>query len=222
MPERVRVLIVEDEDRLNLLLARGLRREGFAVDQAHDGVSGLALARVHDYDVVVLDRGLPALHGDDLCRALHGLEPTPRVLMLTAAGGITDRIAGLELGADDYLAKPFAFRELVARVRALARRPERAHAPVLTRSGLTLDPARRTVTRDGRAMTLRPREFALLEELLRADGAPLSAEQLLTRVWDANTDAFSSPVRQTIQRLRQALGSPSPIETVPGAGYRIP
>jgi DNA-binding response OmpR family regulator len=218
----VRVLIVEDEERLNLLLARGLRREGFAVDQATDGPSGLALARVHDYDVVVLDRDLPGLHGDAVCRDVHALDPAPRVLMLTALGGVDDRIAGLELGADDYLAKPFAFRELVARLRALMRRPAHRHPPLLARGDLALDPARRTATRAGHPLTLRPREFALLEELMRADGVPLSAEQLLVRVWDANADAFSNPVRQTVGRLRQALGAPSPIETVPGAGYRIP
>jgi DNA-binding response OmpR family regulator len=218
---RVRLLIVEDEERLNLLLTRGLRREGFAVDPAPDGPTGLALARTHDYAVVLLDRDLPGLHGDQLCRALHELDPVPRVLMLTAAGGVDDRVAGLELGADDYLAKPFAFRELVARVRALGRRPQATQRPVLARGGVQLDLTRHAATRDGRPITLRPREFAVLEELLRADGAPLSAEQLLVRAWDANADPFSNPVRQTVQRLRAALGPPSPIETVPGAGYRI-
>ncbi|HEX3872713.1 MAG TPA: response regulator transcription factor [Solirubrobacteraceae bacterium] len=218
----MRLLIVEDEERLNLLLARGLRREGFAVDQAADGAAGLALARVHDYDVVVLDRDLPSLHGDEICRELQGIDPVPRVLMLTASGTVDDRVAGLDLGADDYLVKPFAFRELVARVRALVRRPEPSSRPVLARGGLSLDPARRTAMRGDQLLTLRPREFAVLEELLRADGVPLSTEALLLRAWDANTDPFSNPVRQTVQRLRRALGSPSPIETVPGAGYRIP
>jgi DNA-binding response OmpR family regulator len=219
---RVRLLIVEDEERLNLLLTRGLRREGFAVDPAPDGPTGLTLARTNDYAVVLLDRDLPGLHGDELCRALHELDVVPRVLMLTAAGSVDDRVAGLELGADDYLAKPFAFRELVARVRALGRRPQRSQRPVLERGGVRLDLARRAATRDGRPVTLRPREFAVLEELLRADGIPLSAEDLLVRAWDANADPFSNPVRQTVQRLRTALGPPSPIETVPGAGYRIP
>lgn len=218
----MRVLIVEDEERLNLLLARGLRREGFAVDQAHDGEAGLHLARLHDYEAVVLDRDIPVLHGDDLCRELLALDPTPRVLMLTAAGGVEDRVEGLGIGADDYLAKPFSFRELVARLRALGRRPARSQSPVLSRAGILLDPSRRTATRDGQGLTLRPREFAVLEELMRADGVPLGTEELLTRVWDANADPFSNPVRQTIRRLRLALGEPSPIETVPGAGYRIP
>jgi len=218
----VRLLIVEDEERLNLLLARGLRREGFAVDQAEDGAAGLALAQTHRYAVVVLDRDLPELHGDELCRRLQALDPVPRVLMLTAAAAINDRVTGLELGADDYLVKPFAFRELVARVRALTRRPQESHPPVLARGELSLDPARRLATRAQRPLTLRPREFAVLEELLRADGVPLSAEELLVRAWDANADPFSNPVRQTVQRLRHALGAPSPIETVPGVGYRIP
>ncbi|MET0600952.1 MAG: response regulator transcription factor [Baekduia sp.] len=218
----MRLLIVEDEERLAMLLRRGLEREGFAVDVAYDGEAGLAQAQAGDYAVVVLDRDLPGLHGDDVCAALReGNGGGPRVLMLTAADGVDDRVRGLELGADDYLTKPFAFRELVARARALARRPHTAHPPILRRGGLELDPARRYVTRDGRAVALRPRELALLEELLRADGAPLTVEQLLARVWDANADPFSNPVRQTVLRLRRALGEPTPIETVPGAGYRI-
>lgn len=219
----MRLLIVEDEERLATLLRRGLEREGFAVDLAHDGLAGLSRARAGDYAVVVLDRDLPGRHGDDICADLRAGEGGgPPVLMLTAADAVEDRVRGLELGADDYLCKPFAFRELVARVRALARRPPGAHPPVLRRGGLELDPARRAVTRGGRPVALRPRELALLEELLRADGAPLNAEQLLARVWDANADPFSNPVRQTVLRLRRALGEPSPIETVPGAGYRIP
>lgn len=218
----MRLLIVDDEERLGLLLARGLRREGFAVDVAQDGPSGLSLARAHEYEIVVLDRDLPGLHGDELCAELQRLEPVPRILMLTAAGSVEDRVDGLGLGADDYLVKPFAFRELVARVRALARRPLEAAPPLLSRGGLSLDTVRRTVTREGRPVQLRPRELAVLEELLRADGAPLSAEQLLSRAWDANADPFSNPVRQTVQRLRRALGDPSPIATIPGVGYVIP
>lgn len=217
----MRLLIVEDEERLNVLLVRGLRHAGFAVDSATDGADGLALARVHDYALVVLDRDLPGLHGDRVCRELQRLTPVPRVLMLTAAGGIDDRVEGLSLGADDYLAKPFAFRELIARVHALSRRPAAAHPTVLERGELRVDPGRRIATRGGQQLRLRPREFALLEELLRADGAPLSAEQLLARVWDSNADPFTTTVRQTVQRLRLALGEPTPIETIAGVGYRI-
>jgi DNA-binding response OmpR family regulator len=217
----MRLLIVDDEERLGVLLARGLAREGFAVDVAQDGPSGLASARAREYEVVVLDRDLPGLHGDDLCVELHRLAPVPRILMLTASGTVEDRVEGLGLGADDYLAKPFSFRELVARVRALSRRPLEVTPPLLTRGDLSFDTTRRTVTRSGRPIRLRPRELALLEELLRADGAPLSAGALLDRVWDANADPFSNPVRQTVQRLRRALGDPSPITTIPGVGYVI-
>lgn len=221
-PPSVRVLIVEDEERLATLLARGLRREGFAVDIAHDGAAGLRAALVHEQPIVILDRDLPVMTGDDLCVKLRELaNGGPRILMLTAAGGIDARVDGLALGADDYLPKPFAFRELVARVRALARRTGPVLPPLLEQAGIAIDPTQRTATRDGRPVQLRPKELAVLEELLRAQGAPLSAEQLLVRVWDANADPFSNPVRQTILRLRRALGDPSPIETVPGSGYRI-
>ncbi|ADB51781.1 response regulator transcription factor [Conexibacter woesei] len=218
----MRLLIVEDEERLGPLLARGLRREGCAVDLTQDGTTGLAFARIHTYDLVVLDRDLPGLHGDVLCSELQQLDPIPRILMLTASGTVDDRVEGLGLGADDYLAKPFAFRELIARIRALTRRPLQVTPTLLVRGDLTLDQARRTVTRGGRVVQLRPRELAVLEELLRADGAPLSAEQLLARAWDANADPFSNPVRQTVQRLRKALGEPSPIQTIPGVGYVVP
>jgi len=217
----VRVLVVEDERALADAVARGLEREGFAVDRAYDGESALEKALVHEYDVVLLDRNLPGRHGDEVCRALRAAGAPCRILMLTAQADVTDRVQGLNLGADDYLPKPFAFAELVARVRALARRGGESRPAVLRRGRLELDPAARTVTRDGRRLELAPKEFAVLEELLRADGAVVSAEQLLERVWDEHADPFTNAVRVTVMTLRRRLGDPPIVETVVGAGYRV-
>ncbi len=217
----MRVLIVEDERDLSAAVARGLRRDGMAVDEAHDGEDGLEKALVNGYDVVILDRNLPRLHGDEVCRALREHGSDARVIMLTAAAEVTDRVDGLNLGADDYLPKPFAFEELRARVHALARRSGPARPPVLERAGVVLDPATRRVTRNGAAVDLTPKEFGVLEELLRADGAVVSAEDLLERVWDEHTDPFSNVVRVTVMTLRRRLGEPAVIQTVVGAGYRI-
>jgi two-component system, OmpR family, response regulator VanR len=217
----VRVLLAEDERRVADAVARGLRREGMAVDVAYDGASALDKARLTPYDVVVLDRDLPELHGDDVCRTLRAEEPDSRVLMLTAASGVNDLVDGLSLGADDYMPKPFAFAELVARVRALARRSGPAHPPTLRSSDLELDPARHTVTRAGRPIELTPKEFAVLEALLAADGAVVSNDELVERVWDENADPFTNSVRMTVLRLRRKLGDPPLVETVKGAGYRV-
>jgi DNA-binding response OmpR family regulator len=217
----MRVLIAEDEQRLAEAVARGLRRAGWAVDIAHDGPSALERTGLVDYDVVVLDRDLPAIHGDEVCRRLVSGERAPRILMLTAAAGVTDRVEGLELGADDYLCKPFAFDELVARLRALHRRADSAHPPVLAHGPLELDTARRRVTRDGEEIALTVKEFSVLEELMRAQGAVLSAEDLLARAWDEHTDPFTNTVRVTLMNLRRKLGQPAVIETVIGAGYRL-
>jgi DNA-binding response OmpR family regulator len=215
------VLVAEDEQRVAEAVARGLRREGAAVDVALDGATALAKARAFDYDVVVLDRDLPELHGDVVCQAVGREQPETRILMLTAYGDVDDLVAGLALGADDYLAKPFAFDELVARVRALARRAHTSRPAVLERRGLRLDPARHAVTRDGHAVELAPKEFAVLEALLEADGDVVSARRLLDRVWDENIDVISNIVRMTVMTLRRKLGEPQLIETVRGAGYRI-
>ena len=217
----MRVLVVEDEELLAGAVARGLRQEGMAVDVAGDGEVALSKLDVHPYDVVVLDRDLPVVHGDDVCRAIVASEEPPRVLMLTAAGGIEDLIGGLSIGADDYLGKPFAFPELVARVRALARRSGAARPPVLERGDLVLDPSTRRVTRGGREVELARKEFAVLEALMEADGGVVSAEQLLERVWDENVDPFTNVVRVTVMNLRRKLGEPPVIETVIGAGYRL-
>ncbi|HEY0636202.1 MAG TPA: response regulator transcription factor [Pseudonocardiaceae bacterium] len=216
----MRVLVVEDERLLAGAIAEWLRREAFAVDVVHDGGAALERHAVNDYDVVVLDRDLPVVHGDDVCRAVAGT--SSRVLMLTAAAAVPDRVAGLALGADDYLPKPFAFVELAARVHALARRSRQAAPPVLSRAGLRVDTARREAHRDGRFVPLARKEFALLTELLRADGAVVSAEELLEKVWDENTDPFSNVVRVTMMKLRRKLGEPPVVRTVPGVGYRIP
>jgi two-component system, OmpR family, response regulator VanR len=215
------VLLAEDERRVADAVARGLRREGMAVDVAYDGAAALDKARLNGYDVVVLDRDLPTVHGDEVCRTLRGEEPDSRVLMLTAAGTLDDLVDGLSLGADDYLPKPFAFAELVARVRALARRAGRAAPPTLTAGDLELDAARHTVSRAGRSIELTPKEFALLEALMQADGAVLSNDELVGRVWDENADPFTNSVRMTVLRLRRKLGAPPVIETVKGAGYRV-
>ena len=218
----MRVLIAEDEPRLAEALARGLRRNGCAVDVSHDGRSALDRTQLVDYDAIVLDRDLPVMHGDDVCRELRRLEAPPRILMLTAATTIEDRIEGLELGADDYLCKPFAFAELVARLQALQRRGDRVDPEVLERAGITLDPARRVALRSGERLDLTPKEFGVLEALLRAEGAVLSSEALLQRVWDEQTDPFTNTVRVTVMNLRRKLGEPVPLKTVISAGYQIP
>jgi DNA-binding response OmpR family regulator len=217
----MRVLVVEDQRRLAEAVAEGLRREGMAVDVSYDGADALTHVAVNTYDVVVLDRDLPVVHGDQVCRALVDRQAEARVLMLTAASTIADRVEGLELGADDYLPKPFEFAELVARVRALGRRPGAAVPPKLERGDLTLDSSRRVAFRGDRRLVLSPKEFALLEYLLAADGRVISAEELLARVWDEAADPFTSTVKTTIGRLRAKLGEPPVIETVREAGYRI-
>jgi two-component system response regulator VanR len=217
----MRVLIAEDERRLADAIARGLRREGMAVDVSHDGADALVKARVVPYDVVVLDRDLPELHGDEVCRRLSGDARETKVLMLTAADGTEDLVNGLALGADDYLPKPFEWSELVARIRALARRAGRARPAVLRHGDLELDPGRREAVRDGRTLGLTPKELGVLEVLLGADGAVVSPEELLTRVWDEHADPFTNTVRMTVMTLRRKLGEPSVVETVTGAGYRI-
>lgn len=218
----MRVLVVEDERILADAIAEWLRDEAHAVDTAGDGESALERIAVNDYDVVILDRDLPLVHGDDVCRELVESESTARVLMLTAAGEIGDRVTGLSLGADDYLPKPFAFAELSARVQALGRRARPALPPVLRRAGITLDPARREVYRNGRYVPLSNKEFAVLAELLRAEGAVVSSERLLEKARDENADPFTGVVRLTVLKLRRKLGDPPVVLTVPGAGYRIP
>lgn len=218
----MRVMVVEDERTLAAAIARGLRREGMAVDVAHDGAEALDKATATRYDAIVLDRDLPAIHGDDVCRTLIAADEPPAILMLTAAGTLDDRVAGLTIGADDYLSKPFAFAELVARLRALGRRPAAAHPPILTHQDLTLDTARRIATRGDHPLSLTTKELAVLEVLLRANGTVVSAETLLERAWDEQTDPFTNTVRVTIGTLRKKLGEPPLIETVVGAGYRIP
>ncbi len=217
----MRVLVVEDHRRLAAAVAEGLRREGMAVDLAFDGSDALAHTAVNRYDVIVLDRDLPGVHGDQVCRSLAAQRDETRVLMLTAASTIRDRVDGLELGADDYLSKPFDFAELVARVRALARRAGVPLPPILARGDLSLDSARRVAFRGERRLALSPKEFALLEFLLAADGRVISAEELLTRVWDEAADPFTTTVKTTIGRLRAKLGAPAVIETVREQGYRI-
>jgi DNA-binding response OmpR family regulator len=218
----MRILVVEDEPLLADAVAKWLRGDAHAVDVVHDGGAALERIGVHDYDVVVLDRDLPLVHGDEVCRVLaEGASPV-RVLMLTAAAEIDDRVAGLSLGADDYLPKPFAFPELAARVVALGRRTRQATPPILQRAGIRLDPHRREVYRDGRYVPLSRKEFAVLAELLRAEGAAVSAEQLLEKAWDEHTDPFTNAVRMTILKLRRKLGDPPLVLTDPGVGYRIP
>lgn len=217
----MRLLIVEDERDLAAALARGLRRDGWAVDVVHDGGSALERAEVSEYDVVLLDRDLPVVHGDDVCSELHARGVAARILMLTAAGTVEDRVQGLDRGADDYLPKPFDFSELKARLRALARRGTEVRSPAIERGGVMLDPAQRTVSRDGREIALAPKEFSVLEILLRADGRVVSAEELLERAWDENADPFTNAVRVVVMTLRRRLGDPPVIETVVGAGYRI-
>jgi DNA-binding response OmpR family regulator len=218
----VRVLVVEDEPLLADTIADGLRHQAMAVDVAYDGDAALERLAVNDYDVVVLDRDLPIVSGDQVCTTLVDSGVDTRILMLTAATAISQRVAGLGLGADDYLTKPFAFAELAARIQALGRRARPATPPVLERAGIRLDQHRRVVTRDGLPMGLSPKEFAVLAELLRADGGVVSTEQLLEKAWDEHVDAFTGVVRFIIMMLRRKLGDPPVIETVPAAGYRIP
>jgi len=217
----MRVLIAEDERRLADAIARGLRREGMAVDLAPDGSDALAKARLVRYDVIVLDRDLPLVHGDDVCRTVRDEKPETGILMLTAAAALRDVVEGLSLGADDYLAKPFRFAELVARIHALARRSSPSRPPVLRHADLELDPARRQLTRGGKQVELARKEFAVLETLMGAEGTTVSAEQLLERVWDEQIDTFTNVVRMTIMTLRRKLGEPTAIETVIGVGYRM-
>jgi DNA-binding response OmpR family regulator len=217
----VKVLVAEDFEVLARSIGTGLRREGMAVDVVLDGTDALARLAATRYDVVVLDRDLPGVSGDDICRRLANDRAGTRVLMLTAAGTIEDRVDGLSLGADDYLPKPFAFAELVARVRALGRRATPPLPPTLSCGDITLDPARRTAFRAGRRLELSPREFALLECLLASPGLVLPAEDLLERVWDEAADPFTSAVKHTIHRLRAKLGDPPVIETIREGGYRI-
>jgi DNA-binding response OmpR family regulator len=218
----MRILVVEDESLLADAVAEGLRADAHAVDVVYDGGAALERIGVHDYDLVVLDRDLPVVHGDEVCRMLAEGNPDVRVLMLTAAAEIDDRVTGLNLGADDYLPKPFAFAELAARVAALGRRSRPAAPPVLERAGIRLDPHRREVYRDGRYVPLSRKEFAVLTELLRADGAAVSAEQLLEKAWDEHADPFTHTVRMMILKLRRKLGDPPVVLTDPGVGYRIP
>jgi DNA-binding response OmpR family regulator len=217
----MRILVTEDDEVLATTLAAGLRREGMAVDVALDGDAALEHLGVNRYDVVVLDRDLPGVHGDDVCRTLaEGRSPT-RVLMLTAARSVRERVEGLGLGADDYLPKPFDFAELVARIRALARRAAAPLPASLENGDLSLDPARRVAVRAGRRLPLTTKELAVLECLLAAEGRPVSAEELLERVWDEAADPFTSTVKTTIGRLRAKLGDPPVIQTIRESGYRI-
>lgn len=218
----VRILVVEDEEPLAEAIARGLRREGMAVDVAYNGDDGHEKASITRYDVVLLDRDLPGMSGDELCKEIVASGELTRVLMLTASGTVSDRVAGLSLGADDYVSKPFAFPELVARVRALGRRATPAAPPLLTAGDVELDPARRTVRRAGGPVELTRKEFGVLEVLLSAKGAVVSSEELLERVWDENADPFTTTVRVTVMTLRKKLGEPGIIETVVGSGYRVP
>jgi DNA-binding response OmpR family regulator len=217
----MRVLVVEDFEPMARAIGTGLRREGMAVDVVGDGHAALEHLAVTGYDVVVLDRDLPGVHGDEVCRRLAAGRAASRILMLTAAGSLTDRVEGLNLGADDYLAKPFDFPELTARVRALGRRAVAPLPPVLQRGDIRLDPASRVASRAGRRLALSAKEFAVLEYLLAAAGRVVSAEELLDRVWDEAADPFTTAVKQTMYRLRAKLGDPAVVHTVRDGGYRI-
>jgi DNA-binding response OmpR family regulator len=217
----MRVLVVEDETVLADLVAEGLRKHAMAVDVVYDGSAASERLAVNDYDVLVLDRDIPGVHGDDICRELSAARARTRILMLTAASAISERVEGLGLGADDYLAKPFDYSELVARVQALGRRSQIPTPPVLDRHGIVLDSSRMQASRDGRFLRLSLKEYAVLETLMRAEGAIVSAEQLLEQGWDENADPFTTVVRVIVSRLRAKLGEPICIETVPGAGYRL-
>jgi DNA-binding response OmpR family regulator len=217
----MRVLVAEDERVLADLVAEGLRKHAMAVDVVYDGAAASERLAVNDYDVLVLDRDLPEVHGDVVCRELAQAGARTRILMLTAAASVPERVAGLGLGADDYLPKPFDYAELVARVQALARRSQAPQPPVLTRQGIVLDTHRLQAFRGGRYLPLSLKEYAVLEVLMRANGAVVSAETLLETAWDENTDPFTTVVRVIISRLRSKLGNPPCIQTVPGAGYRL-
>ena len=217
----MRVLVVEDFEPMARAIGTGLRREGMAVDVVHDGHQALEHLAATSYDVVLLDRDLPGVPGDEICRRLAAGRAASRILMLTAAGSLTDRVSGLDLGADDYLAKPFDFPELTARVRALGRRAAVPLPPVLQHGGIRLDPAARTASRAGRRLTLSAKEFAVLEYLLATPGRVVSAEELLERVWDEAADPFTTAVKQTMYRLRAKLGDPPVIHTVREGGYRM-
>jgi len=217
----VRALIVEDEPYLGEAIQTGLRRETIAADLVADGDTAVEFLSVNDYDVLVLDRDVPGIHGDDVCAWAIANRPECRVLMLTAAASLRDKVSGFELGADDYLAKPFEFQELVMRLRALERRPAASQPPVIEAAGVTLDPFRREVYRDGRLIRLSRKEFAVLDVLIRMRGGVVSAETLLEKAWDANADPFTNTIRVTISNLRKRLGEPWVVETVPGSGYRF-
>jgi DNA-binding response OmpR family regulator len=218
----MRILVVEDVRRLADDIAEGLRDHGMAVDTAYDGLDAAAKINLNPYDVIVLDRDLPGLHGDTISRMVSERDNPAMVLMLTAADAPGDRVSGFMLGADDYLPKPFHFPELVVRIRALARRKPAAVGRIYRAAGIELDPLRRTVTRDGEQIALSVKEFGVLEVLLRAAPALISAEGLLEQVWDENADPFTKTVQVTVARLRRKLGEPQVIQTIPGAGYRIP
>jgi DNA-binding response OmpR family regulator len=217
----VRVLVAEDEKLMADTVAEGLRRLSMAVDVVYDGESALERLAVNRYDVAVLDRDMPGRTGDEVCRWMASTGLTTRVLLLTAAAGIRDRVEGLGLGADDYLTKPFAFAELVARLQALSRRSAPALPPVLEQDGIVLDVTRHAATRDGRVLSLSPKEFAVLHVMLRAGGRVVSAEELLEQAWDENTDPFTNAVRMTVMTLRKKLDDPPIIHTVPRTGYRL-
>jgi DNA-binding response OmpR family regulator len=217
----VRILLVEDDEALADVTARGLRQAALAVDLATDGEAAIESAAVNTYDVVVLDRQLPGIHGDDVCRALLRLKSPPRILMLTAAGNLDDRVRGLQIGADDYLPKPFAMAELVARIQALGRRPNAVRMPVIAVGDLQIDTNRRTARRREQDLNLTRKEFGVLEVLAGKPGDVVSAEELLEKVWDEEADPFTNAVRITIMTLRRKLGEPQPIETVIGVGYRL-
>jgi DNA-binding response OmpR family regulator len=217
----MRVLVIEDDQEMAEAIAVGLRRAQMAVDVALDGEAGLRQSLIADYDVIVLDRDLPGLAGDQVCARMLGEGCRSRILMVTAAGTIDDRVEGLAIGADDYLPKPYAFAELLARISALLRRAQPAIPPALVHGDLKLDTARRSASRGGRSLALGPKEFGVLELLLAAPGRVVSAEELLMRVWDDQADPFTTAVKVTISRLRRKLGQPPVIETVPQAGYRV-
>jgi len=217
----MRVLVAEDEQLMADAIAEGLRRRSMAVDVCYDGDAALERVAMHRYDVVILDRDLPKVHGDEVCKQIVAAVRESRILMLTAAAGIRDRVDGLDLGADDYLTKPFAFAELVARVGSLSRRARPALPPVLDRAGIRLDLPRRQAWRDGLLLQLTPKEFAVLEVLMRAEGTVVSTEELLEKAWDENADPFTNTARVAVMTLRRKLGQPPVIETVPRSGYRL-